>query len=129
MIVLDASALVDMILDRPGADWLVERVTEDSICAPSHQPSEALSAFARMERAGLLTAGACRGAAAEAVSLPEELVAPSRKHVLRALALAAEIRVVDGLYVALAEERDCPLLTTDRRLAGAVTTCEVVAPG
>ncbi len=35
-------------------------------------------------------------------------------------------RVLDGLYVALAEQRDCPLLTTDARLAAAVPPCEVV---
>lgn len=125
---LDASALVDIVLEQPGADWLVTRVERTAICAPSHQPSEILSAFARMEKAGSLTAHACRGAAIEALSFEQELVPPSRGHVLRALSMSSNIRVADGLYVALAEERGCPLVTTDRRLARVVTTCEVWTP-
>jgi hypothetical protein len=43
-----------------------------------------------------------------------------------ALELGDRVRVLDGLYVALAEQRDCPLLTTDARLAAADPPCEVV---
>jgi predicted nucleic acid-binding protein len=63
-----------------------------------------------------------------AVGLDQEIVPITRGHLRRALDLQAGVRVVDGLYVALAEERGAPLLTTDRRLARAVTTCEVLVP-
>lgn len=128
MIVLDASALVDFILGRPGSGWLVEQITAAHVCAPSHQPAEALSAFARMQRAGQLTEIACVTAAEDAMTLTQEVVRPSSAHAMRALALAARVRIADGLYVALAEERGCPLLTTDRSLARSVTTCEVLVP-
>jgi len=42
--------------------------------------------------------------------------------------LRQRLRVLDGLYVALAAERGVPLVTTDRRLARAGAPCEVVAP-
>jgi predicted nucleic acid-binding protein len=63
-----------------------------------------------------------------ATNLPQELVPATAQQLRRALAMQAQVRVVDGLYVALAEERGCPLLTTDLRLARIVTTCEVLAP-
>jgi hypothetical protein len=47
----------------------------------------------------------------------------------RALDLQDRIRVLDGLYVALAEERERPLLTTDKRLASAGAPCEVILAG
>jgi predicted nucleic acid-binding protein len=54
------------------------------------------------------------------------LVLPDRRHLQRALELGERVRVLDSLYVALAEQRDCPLLTTDARLAAADPPCEVV---
>lgn len=47
----------------------------------------------------------------------------------RAHDLSGRIRVLDGLYVAIAEERGVPLLTTDDRLARSGPPCEVLAPG
>jgi hypothetical protein len=64
----------------------------------------------------------------ESLELPQRLVPPSAAHVRRAFALRDHIRVADGLYVALADELGCPLVTTDRRLAGANTPCEVRVP-
>lgn len=128
MIVLDASALVDIILQRPWAGWMAGHVADVEVCAPSHQPAEALSAFARMQRAGQLNEAACLVAADEAIAFSQELVPPTSSQARRALGIAPNVRIADGLYVALAEERNCPLLTTDQRLARAVTTCEVLAP-
>lgn len=128
VIVLDASALVDLVLGKRDAGFLTTALDSGPICAPSHQPSEVLSALARMQRADELTDRACRVAAEAAMALPQELVLPSPSHVQRALALSPGVRVADGLYVALAEERRCPLLTTDLRLARSVSTCEVLSP-
>jgi predicted nucleic acid-binding protein len=38
------------------------------------------------------------------------------------------MRILDGLYVALADELGCSLVTTDRRLAAATTPCDVRTP-
>jgi predicted nucleic acid-binding protein len=128
VIVLDASALVDVVLDQRGAEWVLGQIDEEEVAAPSHQPAEVLSALARLVRGEVLSAEVARDALEEALGLPQRLVPPSAAHVRRAFALRDHIRVVDGLYVALADELGCPLVTTDRRLAGAHAPCEVRVP-
>jgi predicted nucleic acid-binding protein len=128
VIVLDASALVDVALARPSAQWILDLIDEEDVAAPSHQPAEVLSALARLVRAGVLTPDKARVALDAALDTPQELVTPSAAHVRRAFALREHIRAADGLYVALADELGCPLVTTDRRLAGANTPCEVRVP-
>lgn len=88
MIVLDACALVDAVLDQPAAGWVLD----------------------------------------EALALPQRFVTPTAGHLRRVFALRDRIRVVDGLYVALADELDCPLVTTDHRLAAADAPCEIRTP-
>lgn len=128
MIVLDASALVDVVLDQPSAQWVLAKVAEGEVSAPAHQPAEILSALARLVRGATLEPGMARDALDEALALPQRLVLPTTAHVRRAFALRDRIRVVDGLYVALADELGCPLVTTDRRLAGADAPCDVLVP-
>ncbi len=128
MIVLDASALVDVLVDQEHAGWLLDRMRSEEVLAPAHQPAEVLSALTRLERAGVLTEESARDALAAASALHQELVPPSAAHVRRAFELRPRIRVLDGLYVALAEERGVPLLTSDQRLVRADPPCEVLAP-
>lgn len=125
MIVLDASALVDIVVDRPARGAILDRL-DQRIAAPSHQPAEVLSAVARLVRAGELSLAEARRAMTDVIDLRQDLVAPDRSALWRALELAERITVLDGLYVALAEARSCPVLTTDARLAGASPPCEVV---
>jgi predicted nucleic acid-binding protein len=128
MIVLDASALVDLVLDQPVAEWLLARLEGQEILAPAHQPAEVLSAVARLVRSDVLDDQTAREVLEEAATLPQILVPATRQHLRRAYALRERIRVVDGLYVALAEERACPLLTTDLRLAASAPPCSVRSP-
>jgi predicted nucleic acid-binding protein len=128
VIVLDSSALVDIVLVQPNAEWLVGQVDGEEVVAPSHQPAEVLSALARLVRDHGLGVDAARTALDAALGTPQRLITPSAAQVRRAFALRENIRVADGLYVALADELDCPLVTTDRRLAGANTPCEVRVP-
>lgn len=125
MIVLDAAALVDVVLDQPAKDWVLDQLVDEVVCAPAHQPAEVLSAIARLVRSDELDGDAAAHAVREARAAEQELVAPEVAHLERALALQDRIRVVDGLYVALAQSRDCPLVTTDRRLSRAQPPCEV----
>jgi predicted nucleic acid-binding protein len=129
VIVLDASALADVVLDQPASAWVLDRIDGEEIRSPSHQPAELLSALARLVRDGTLGAAAAAGALREAATLPQRLVTPTRAHLERALALRDRIRVLDGLYVALAEELGCALVTTDARLARAGPPCAVETPG
>lgn len=128
MIVLDASALVDLVLDQRGSEWVVGQIDGEEIAAPAHQSGEVLSALARLVRSAVLTPEVARDALDEALDLPQRLVPPSAAHIRRAFALREHIRVTDGLYVALADDMGCPLVTTDRRLAGAHAPCEVRVP-
>jgi predicted nucleic acid-binding protein len=128
MIVLDASALVDVVLGHPDSAWSLDRMGAEDVCAPAHQMAEVLSALARLRRAGVIDGAGAMTALAEAAAFPQEVLAPTERHLHRALELSEGIRVLDGLYVALAEERSCPLVTTDRRLAHSGAPCEVLAP-
>ena len=129
MIVLDAAALVDVLTDQPTAPWVLEQIDNTPICAPGHQPAEVLSAIARLVRAGVLDDSSAREAVLEASALHQELVPVSEGLLLRAFDLAGRIRVLDGLYVALAEGRGARLVTTDHRLARAQLPVPVDAPG
>lgn len=90
--------------------------------------AELLSAVGRLSRAGVVDRESAAAALTEAAATPQEVVLPTEQHLHRALELSGRIRVLDGLYVALAEERRCALITTDHRLALAMAPCEVVAP-
>jgi predicted nucleic acid-binding protein len=125
MIVLDASALVDVVLDQPARGSVLDHLNQPTI-APVHQLAEVLSTVARFVRTDEITTDVARGALEEARELEQAHVMPTEEHLQRALELQERIRVGDGLYVALAEEHRCPLLTTDRRLAGAQPPCEVI---
>lgn len=128
MIVLDACALVDAVLDQSTKPWVVERLRGETIIAPAHQPAEVLSAISRLVRAGELSVAAGRDALNEAAALEQELVPATAAHLVRALELQDRMRVLDGLYVALAEDRAAPVVTTDRRLAMSDPPVTVVAP-
>lgn len=128
MIVLDASALVDAILDQPISGWVLDQLVGQEVLAPGHQMTEVLSALSRLHRTGVIDRQRAVTALTEAATVNQNVVAPSERHLHRALELSQRIRVVDGLYVALAEERRCALITTDRRLARSGAPCQVLAP-
>jgi predicted nucleic acid-binding protein len=125
VIVLDASAVVDVVVGNDNRLAVLDRLG-DRLCAPAHQPAEVLSAIARLVRAGDLTDGNALLALDAADGIDQELVLPSVEHLQAALVWSERIRVVDGIYVALAAERGCPLLTSDARLARAKPPCEVI---
>lgn len=128
MIVLDASALVDVVIDQPWRHHILEHL-DQPILAPAHQPAEVLSALARLARAGTITLESARGALDEVADLGQEFVVPDSSALRRALDLSDRVRTLDGLYIALAERRECSLLTTDRRLASSDPPCHVLLVG
>jgi predicted nucleic acid-binding protein len=128
VIVLDAAALVDVLVDQPSKPWVLDRLEGAAICAPAHQPAEVLSAITRLARAGVLSEAAAKDALVEASRLQQELVPLTESQLRRAYALSGRIRVLDGLYVALAEERAAPLVTSDQRLARAQLPVTVESP-
>lgn len=76
MIVLDASALVDVVLGHPDSAWSLDRMGAEDVCAPAHQMAEVLSALARLRRAGVIDGAGAMTALAEAAAFPRRFLRP-----------------------------------------------------
>ena len=117
LLVLDASALLRVLL--PGADPdLVARLGEDGdLHAPHLLDLEVISALRRLSRARKLTVDRATDALTDLSDLnltryPHELLLP------RIWQLRDNLSAYDAAYIALAEALEAPLLTADARLAG-----------
>ena len=118
--ILDASAAVDLILDRePIASWVVEQLeSAERIRAPHVIDAEVLAAVRRAAISGWISPE--RGSRALRDYAGLRLVRfPHRRLMSRAWALRDNVTAADGLYVALAEVLGVPLVTTDASLARA----------
>lgn len=114
-IVLDASAMVDLLIGDREARAISARLRDSSVHVPAHFDAEVLSALGRIWRAGQVT-GDEVSALVDAVRR-----APFSRYPLQALISGAWLRrenyrLVDALYVELAEQLRAPLITTDTRL-------------
>ena len=129
MIVLDASALVRYVV-RVGdeARWVRLRIgPERELHVPELVDAETLQGL----RGLVLRREISQAAAATAVRelLDAQLVRyPHRPLIERVWELRGQLTAYDALYVALAEALDATLVTTDRKLARAVTTVDVAVP-
>lgn len=117
-VVVDASALVDLLLGNESGDAVRRRIAGHALHAPAHIDAEVLSALGRLHRAGDIEADAVES------KLHELAAAPIRRHSVTDLLLGTwarrhQLRLADALYVQLAVSRDMPLVTTDRRLHAA----------
>jgi predicted nucleic acid-binding protein len=126
-IVVDASAIVDLLLGNEFGDAVGTRLMGHELHAPAHLDAEVLSALGRLQRDGRLTVSQVRS------RLDALTEAPVERHFLASILLGAwarrrNLRLVDGLYVELAEQLGAVLVTTDRRLATNSTVAEVVIP-
>ena len=129
MIVVDASATFDLLVDvEPGAGWVAATIEpEPEWHCPELIDPEVLHALRRHLAAGDVTEREATSAVSDFLEMP--LVRyPHRPFVARAWALRGQLTPYDALYVALAEALDATLVTTDRRLARAVTTVDVAVP-
>ena len=132
MIVLDASAAVDLIAaDAPSAG-LVDRVlAAGELHAPHLIDVEIAQALRRLAAAGALSGDRATDALRDAALLPVRRY-PHLALVERAWELRHSLGVYDGVYVALAELLEAPLVTCDGRLArasGHAAVVEVFPPG
>jgi predicted nucleic acid-binding protein len=124
-VVVDASALVDLLLNNDRGARVANRVSLNRLIAPAHIDVEVLSAFARMERAGELSAKDVVALLLDAQAITVE------RHLLAGLAAGAwarhrSLRISDAFYVELADELNVPLITTDLRLARATPRAEAI---
>ena len=125
MIVVDASAVVELLTDLGSASRLHERVMGETLIAPDVLPIEVASALRGLTLDGHLGDPALDVAIDDLLRLPIELHA-SLPLIPRLLTLRHNFSACEASYIALAEAFRCPLLTLDRRLANAARThCDV----
>ncbi len=127
-VVLDASAMVDLLVDQRDAVAIRNRLRDNAVYVPAHFDAEVLSALGRLCRAGHVTVD-------EVSALVDALArAPFSRHPLQGLIRGAwsrreNHRLVDALYVELAERLRAPLITTDSRLAKSYPQAELPGGG
>ena len=117
MLVLDASAVVDLLLRNPRGLRVAQQL-DDGLVAPELLDVEVTSALARLVRADRVSEPEARSALGRLVRLPARRVsaAPLGPRVWE---LRESLRIADAFYVACAAMLGLPLLTTDARLGAA----------
>ena len=120
MIVLDASALVELVLGTASGRGIAARVADPAVSlhAPHLADVEVAQALRRYTRDGELDALDARAALDDFRAL--DLQRHAHEPLLdRVWALRENLSAYDAVYVALAEALDAVLLTCDGRLARA----------
>jgi predicted nucleic acid-binding protein len=120
VIVLDASALVELLLDTPAGRSIATRIADPDLGlhVPHLADVEVAQALRRYAKDGELDAAAAGAALDDLRSL--DLQRHAHEPLLdRIWELRQNFSAYDAVYVALAEVLDCVLLTCDGRLARA----------
>jgi predicted nucleic acid-binding protein len=123
MLVIDASAVAELVLRRPSATAIEQRIIEaaGNLHAPHLLDVEVLSALRRLVASGYASPARADDALTDFRALSIERY-PHEPLIPRAWALRENLTPYDAVYLALAEalsERGAPLLTADQRLARA----------
>lgn len=120
MSVVDASVVVDALVVSGPRSEAAEAVlgSQSIIEAPAIMKAEALSALRRYEAREELSSSAAREALDELSRLSVRAF-PVDPFIDRIWELRTSVSPYDAWYVAIAEELDTVLLTTDQRLAAA----------
>jgi predicted nucleic acid-binding protein len=124
MLVVDASAVTELVLGRPAGDVVAEHFTSHGFAlhAPHLLDVEVVSALRRLVSSREATTERAGEAIADLLDLPIERY-PHDILVPRVWQLRENFSAYDASYVALAEalaDGPVPLLTADARLARAV---------
>jgi predicted nucleic acid-binding protein len=127
-VVVDASAIVDVLVGSSYAAAVHDRLRDTVWHAPAHVDAEVLSALGRLARAERVIEADVRARLDLLASLPvQRQLLPSL--LPGAWGRCADLRLVDALYVELAHQLEAPLITTDQRLARATPLADPVPPG
>jgi predicted nucleic acid-binding protein len=120
MIVLDASAAIDWLLQTPAGQRIEQRIyaRQDSLHSVYLLDVEFLQVLRRLVRAGILTAGRAEQAIEDLLALRITRHAPAAL-LRRIWRLRQNLTAYDAAYVALAEQLRAPLITRDQRIAAA----------
>jgi predicted nucleic acid-binding protein len=118
--VVDASAVLDLLLDAPAARALEGRLLspERMLHAPHLIDAEVAHALRRLVAAGRIAPELGRHVLTDLVDLPLHRH-PHDWLLPRVWELRHNLSAYDAVYIALAEALDAPLVTRDARLASA----------
>ena len=117
--------MVDLLVGAASAPIVRDRLRGSELHVPAHFDAEVLSALGRLVRGDHLTAR-------QATSRIERVAAaPVERHALAPLLIGAwrlrhNLRLVDALYVELADRLDAPIITTDAKFAAAARAAEFI---
>lgn len=118
MIVLDASAILEVLLATPSASSVLSRLSApgETLHAPHLLDLEVLQVLRRYAANGDITVERARQAVEDYLDFPilryaHEILA------LRIWTLRDNVTAYDGAYIALAEALAAPVVTRDRKLA------------
>ena len=120
MIVVDASALIEVLLRTPAAQAVERRLfdTLRTLHAPHLLDVEVAQVIRRYAASGEIDAERGRAALIDLADLPLQRY-PHDFLLPRVWDLRNNLTAYDAVYIALAEALDSPLLTRDQRLAAA----------
>ena len=114
-IVVDASALVAVLLRESDRDFVQAATTGVDLCSPTSLPMEVGNALVRAARRGRISREEAVAGWSEFTAMEVRLI---DIEVSQAISLAVEcgLYAYDGYVLKLARSRDLPLLTLDRKL-------------
>jgi len=121
VIVVDASALLEVLLRTPAAEAIEQRLFErhrETLHVPHLVDVEVAQALRRLAAAGEIDAERGLMALADLADFPVRRY-PHDFLLTRVWALRNNFTAYDAVYIALAEALDASLLTCDQRLAAA----------
>ena len=114
-IVIDASAVIAVVVNEPHREALIAATRGASLIAPASLPWEIGNAFSAMFKKNRISLEDAQTALREAERIPIQLVEPS---LAEAVEIAHEFTIYayDAYMIASARQYRCPLLTLDRGL-------------
>ena len=120
--------MVDLLVGASSAEAIQSRLRGNELHAPAHFDAEVLSALGRLHRGGHLTV---RQVTERLRRLAD---APIERHLLAPLLAGAwklrhNLRLVDAVYVELANRLGVPIVTTDAGLAATSPVAEHIIGG
>ena len=120
MIVVDSSAVLEVLLATPAGAQVEERIFSpgESLHAPHLLDLEVVQVLRRYSAAGELTPQRAREALNDLADLPISRY-PHDLFLFRVWQLRHNLTAYDAVYLALAEALSAPLVTRDARLASA----------
>jgi predicted nucleic acid-binding protein len=118
MIVVDCSALLEVLLRAPAGKLVQAQWTEHTLHVPHLLDLEIAQVVRRLVAATAITAERGRAALNDLADLPMTHY-PHRALLPRIWELRGNLTAYEAAYVALAESLGAPLLTRDQRLAAA----------